>query len=195
MAIETLEKLWALADEEGIKAHANPDYIFEPVGLLLVRPLKNGEYESSPLNSSAFANTGGDGVHFNLLHLNGKAVDNSPVVMTVPMNFGNENLILGSNLHEFLCLGAKIGYFVLEQLTYHDQKSQTLAWLNQPEDFVEQEFRDSVSSPYLAEQFQRKQYLLRVLRERLGLTPWGNVGQRLNELQQTYMPLLELRVR
>ena len=66
-------------------------------GLQLSETLENYGYFCTPVNSSTFASTGGDGVHFSLVHINGKATDDSPVVMTCPMGV-KFNMIVGSNL-------------------------------------------------------------------------------------------------
>ncbi len=88
----------------------------ENVGLHMTDELIEEWYDSSPLNCMAFATTGGDGVHFSIFK--SIDIDKSPVVMTVPMNFGEENMIIARTLSEFLCLGSRFGFFNLEQLSY-----------------------------------------------------------------------------
>lgn len=215
MTLKLLEKLWKLAEEESARIKANPEiwqkvqptffsnletgrtleqasnYIFDPhLGLILIRPLETLEYESTPRNSCAFAETGVDGVHFSLVQVDGQITEKSPVVMTVPANYGEENLIVGSNLYEFLCLGSKIGFSGLDQLTYSDNRKETLEWLEHPEAFVKQEFqecKDQLDKEY----FDRKQYLLQLLRDQLSLKPWKNVEKRLKTLQ-SFKKLLDL---
>ena len=89
----------------------------ENVGLLMTDELIEEWYDSSPLNCVAFATTGGDGVHFSVF--NGIDIDKSPVIMTVPMNFGEENMVIARTLYDFLCLGSRFGFFYLEQLSYN----------------------------------------------------------------------------
>ncbi len=206
MTLKLLEKLWKLAEEESARIKANPEIwqkvqltffanleigrtleqasnlIFDPIGLILIRPLKTLEYESTPRNSCAFAETGIDGTHFSLVQMGGQITEKSPVVMTVPANYREENLIVGGTLYEFLCLGSKIGYSGLDQLTYSDNRKETLEWLEHPEAFFKQEFqecKDQLGKEY----FDREQDLLQLLRHRLSLKPWKNVEKRLKELQ------------
>ncbi len=87
----------------------------ESVGLIMEDELIEEWYECTPLNCLTFASTGGDGVHFSII----KDLDQSPVVMTVPMNFDEENLVIANSLYEFLCLGSHFGFFNLEQLSYN----------------------------------------------------------------------------
>jgi hypothetical protein len=80
---------------------------------------EDSRYFPTPNNTTILARTGGDGVHFSVLEISGKI---NPVVMTVPMNFGNSakdyNIILGENLNEFMGLGYHNGWFYLEQICY-----------------------------------------------------------------------------
>lgn len=113
-----LNRVWGLADREGERRSTRPDLVFDPVGLILIRPLEKWGYDSTPVNSQSFAHTGGDGVHFGLIDLGVGISEDSPVVMTVPMAANPKNVILGENLFDFLCLGCESGYFMLEQLSY-----------------------------------------------------------------------------
>ena len=88
----------------------------DSIGFHITEELIEEWYDCSPKNCVAFATTGGDGVHFSIFK--DSDVENSPVVMTVPMNFGEENMVIANSLYEFLCLGCKFGYFNLEQLSY-----------------------------------------------------------------------------
>ena len=92
------------------------DY-FDPIGLNLEGKLENYEYWCTQKNSITFASTGGDGVHFGLLDIGNGITEESPVVMTVPM-CDTPNTVVGSNLVDFLSLGCRQGFFVLEQLIY-----------------------------------------------------------------------------
>ena len=184
--MEILTKLWAVADIEAKKANVESASVFDPIGLILIRPLRNMAYQSTPVNSISIAHTGGDGVHFSLISSEGKTSENSPVVMTVPMNFGKQNMILGENLLEFLCLGNQVGYSCLEQLTYNDTKAKTIEQIQYPENEIGKE-----NGLKPCAQFHRKAQLLGVLRDSFGLKPWDKVEQRLNELQNSYMGILE----
>ncbi len=145
--------------------------------------MRNMGYESTPINSITFAETGGDGVHFSLVQLHDVVSEDSPVVMTVPMQPDKPNIVVGSNLFEFLCLGSQIGYFPLEQLAY-DQRT-TIRWIRDPRVYFEQEYGTDVSE--LAE-------LLNLLAVEFNLRSWDSVEQHLNDLQTQYLPLLQLRI-
>lgn len=171
MSLKYLESLWALADRVSEKRNQSFTSVFYPIGLFLHRPLEDGGYDSTPCNCESFARTGGDGVHYNLLEINGEISDDSPVVMTVPMMFDNPNIIVGENLSEFLCLGCEVGYFALEQLAY-DIK-QTI---------------QSIMNPGPLDNDQAE--LLRLIREEFDLQPITQINYRFEVLQRTYIPLL-----
>jgi hypothetical protein len=141
------------------------------------------------MNSMTFAKTGGDGVHFSLLPLKGEISNPSPVVMTVPMNYGSENLIVGSDLQDFLCLGCDVGYNFLELLTYSDSKSDAIYWLNHPEEWFTSLLSDSDNSASI----DYKRNLLRILRSEFDLKPWDNIEDNLQSLEDKYLSLLELK--
>ena len=123
----------------------------------------------TPSNTVTFACTGGDDVHFGLLRRAGTFGDHSPVVMTVPMaddSPDDTNFVVGSNLHEFLCLGCTHGYFRLETMAY--------SWFNEFLDELKTEPEDPEAySAY---------------RERFALEPWTDVESRLTELQRSIKP-------
>jgi hypothetical protein len=181
--MEMLEKLWRLADTEGSRTNTDPLSVFDPIGLILVRPLKNFEYESTPTNSLTFANTGGDGVHYSLIILKNKISTDSPVVMTVPMNYGSENMIVGENLYEFLSLGCQTGYFFLEQLTYKNARAETLQLINNPKQWFKENYINK-DKTYIS-------YLLGLLVKEFQLKPWINLEQRFEELQSQFMSSLQ----
>src|SRR5687767_64611 len=99
-------RLLNLARRTSAHLQVNPESVFDPVGLILQIPPGRRDYHCTPLNSVTFASTGGDGVHFGFLHVEGCSL--SPVVMTVPMS-DVHNFVVGESLFEFLCLGAKRG--------------------------------------------------------------------------------------
>ena len=68
---------------------------------------------------SPFAATGGDGVHFSLLLLDGELSPQSPVVMTVPPV--EMSIVLGADVDEFFGLGISRGYTRMEYLVYDNQ--------------------------------------------------------------------------
>ncbi len=83
------------------------------VGLGLCEPEKPGEYFCSPKNTRQFALTGGDGIHYSFLLLPDAPLKEGPVVATYPANPDTQNVIVGENLYEFLCLGCRCGYEML----------------------------------------------------------------------------------
>ncbi|WP_444884125.1 hypothetical protein [Microbulbifer sp. PSTR4-B] len=105
--MDIIEKLKNFSSREDIKNE----------GLQLTDGLVEGWYECSPVNCVAFATTGGDGVHFSVFKE--LALEESPIVMTVPMNFGEENLVIARSMQDFLRLGSRYGFFELEQLSYN----------------------------------------------------------------------------
>jgi hypothetical protein len=134
---------------------------------------------TTPSNTIAFASTGGDDVHFSLVQHGKNLGDDSPVVMTVPMG-GDDvraiNVILGSNLYEFLCLGCKHGYSDLEQLFY--DREDTIARLSSRE---QNDCNEEATET------------LGVYRRELGLEPWKDIGTRLQELEDQFKRTLEFR--
>ena len=186
---QVLKRLWLSAENEARMTGSSFSHVFEPVGLILIRPVAGEGYESTPLNSLAFAKTGGDGVHFSLLRIGGGTRGPSPIVMTVPMNFGNENLVLGSNIREFLCLGCQVGYFSLELLTYADSRSEAIYWLEHPEEW----FAKHGQGVNGEDGVNRQKHLLGVLQRDLDLSPWEEFQQRIGHLQRQYLSMLEFQ--
>ncbi len=176
MANTSLEKLWTLAQIEADKSSAKPEYVLGEIGLFLEIPIHNEGYYPTPVNTSTFASTHGDSVHYGLMHIDGEVTDSSPVIMTVACNYGGQtNFVLGEYLVDFLCLGCEVGYFSLEELAYRRN------------DFI-----DYLSHPDREECEADDQELLDVLRQSLSLKPWGGVQERLEQLHEKYHGLLEL---
>ena len=124
-------------------------------GLCMHEQLAPGGYASSPRGYLAFASTGGNGVHFSF------ASDQAgPVVMTVPMAFDCPNVVVGSNLQDFLSLGCIFGYFRLEGLAY-----------------------DIARTSSSVESAEGQHPALRDLSEQFNLRPWQDVGRRLATLK------------
>ena len=183
--MHTLHQLWSLAVEQAECSRMTFASAFGEIGLRLERPFLHAWYTTTPRNASVFASTGGDGVHFSLLHVNGEIQETSPVVMTVPMCFDRPNLIVGESLYDFLCLGCQTDYAYLEQLVYDRQTA--IAALSNPD-----AWRANHYSGLPDEVRQRNQRLLDRLTDALKLHPWGTIDQRLNELEVYYVPLLML---
>lgn len=142
-------------------------------GLILHERLEPGGYSCTPINSVAFASTGGDGVHFSLVDLGDGPAESSPVVMTVPMAFGDDlrsNWVLGADLREFLALGFHGGWFTLEQLAYDPAWPAELARAT----------TQAASQPVTR------------LAAELDLRPWAEVEARLRQLQDQLGPQLDI---
>jgi hypothetical protein len=161
-----LERLWELADTAPRPEGTSRDGTFEPIGLILSRPLERAGYDSTPANTLAFARTGGDGVHFNFVLRDGHLDSDSPVLLSAPMNFDRPHAIVGRDLRDFLALGAGCGFFVLERLV-HD-----------PDWFLR------AYASLSANQSEPTRELLRLIRETFGVDPWADPGARLQELSQ-----------
>jgi hypothetical protein len=191
--MKSLDKLWSIAEKEAEKTKRDFSLVFDPIGLMLIRPLAKKYYDSTPVNSLSFAQTGGDGVHFSLVLLSGKVSEDSPVVMTVPMNYGKVNLIVGETLIEFLSLGEQLGYFFLEQLVYNE--AETIEWLINPREFISREYGVNPSGSFPPDSFREQERLLSVLREEFELKPWSNLKKRLDELQNKFLGMLEFQTK
>jgi hypothetical protein len=189
MKMDKLEQLWSIAEIQADRKGLQFPFAFDPIGLNLIRPITREHYDSTPMNSMAFAKTGGDGVHFSFVQLKEEISNHSPVVMTVPMNYGSENLIVGSDFKDFLCLGCEVGYNFLELLTYTDAKSDAIYWLNHPEEW----FTSLRSDPDNGSSLDDKKNLLRLLRYEFDLQPWENIEDKLQSLEDKYLSLLELK--
>ncbi|WP_238015603.1 hypothetical protein KZZ52_55580 [Dactylosporangium sp. AC04546] len=171
-------RLWQLAERVASRTREEPDHVFMPVGLRLQDPAqaRGWDYDSTPINVTTFASTGGDGVHFSVVNVNdGNGV--WPVVMTVPMAFDCPNTIVGGDLREFLALGCRTGYLYLERLAYGWGRQASIAGL------------EAGTPPEDAEEA----VLLRHLGEEFDLRPWRNVHGRLGELDAAHRPSLQLR--
>src|SRR5690349_5505060 len=84
--LPTLDRLWKLAARNTDVTHNGVRDVFGDLGLELHNaPLKNVGYRNTPLNTSTFASTGGDGIHYGLIHVGDQPTEQSPVVMTVPI--------------------------------------------------------------------------------------------------------------
>lgn len=133
----------------------------EPLGLFLTPDLKPSGYRATPACCRTFAWTGGDGVHFSLAKT---GADRPPVVMTVPMNFDAPNIVAGADLSEFLSLGLRTGYYVLENLVY--QRDAAIFSLTNGVEIDEH----GLSA-------------LEDIEKSFSLLPWSNVRDRLAALQ------------
>lgn len=152
-----------------------PSLYFDYAGMIPIND-KTFRYDSSPINTEVFATTGGDGVHYSILEISEKI---QPVVMTVPMNFGDSmrdyNWIIGENLNEFLSIGYFNGWFPIEQLCYDNE------WAI---DFYSKENMEEDYQNDADIQFVKK------LRSKFGYDHVPLNNERLNELADNYFQYL-----
>ena len=152
-----------------------PSLYFDYAGMIPIKD-KTFRYDSSPINTEVFATTGGDGVHYSILEISEKI---QPVVMTVPMNFGDSmrdyNWIIGENLIEFLSIGYFNGWFPIEQLCYDNE------WAI---DFYSKENMEEDYQNEADIQFVKK------LRSKFGYEHIPLNNERLNELADNYFQFL-----
>jgi hypothetical protein len=119
---------------------------------------------------------------------NNQVTENSPVIVTVPANFGepeNANFVVADNLRNFLRFGLHRGYFALEQLAYY--RDLTLQAYSSAEWQPTEDWHYSVGY-HLNENGQRVRDLLV---ERFDLTPLSYPVDEFEDLQHRYKPLLE----
>ena len=183
-----LAKLQALT-KKGSKQFRDVLRGFDNVGLKVGdgAPRESGGYYCSPLNSKCFASTGGEGVHFSFLAEKPDIhFDELPVIITIPMAFGNSNFIVGESLHEFLSLGSYRGYFALEQLGHQLQKTLDV--------YADPEWQAETHSEFWVgfgvSELQAK--VLTFLRTELELSQWPHLKTRFFELQEKYSRLLRV---
>lgn len=141
----------------------------DDIGLLFALGVRG--YDRTPRNATVFASTGGDGVHFSMLHREGEVRPDSPVVMTVPFAFEDSNHIVGGDLREFLNLGFHDGYFSIEGIAHEDTRDEEI---------------EALSGEADTDPWPEKVRLLQMMRERFALHPWPDVRARLEELHERF---------
>ena len=152
-----------------------PNPFFDYAGITPAKG-ESSRYFCTPTNTQIFATTEGDGVHYSLLEL---SPDIQPVIMTVPMNYGDSmeayNWVIAENLEEFLSLGYYNGWFPIEQLCYDN---------NLAINFYAKEDLDEDYQNGTGIQFVKK------LRTHLGYSHIPLNNKRLLELKEKYFGLL-----
>jgi len=182
-ALKTLNRLYEIAKD------------FEPVDeefftladvtfrRSLPPPGVHGGYWCTPKNAPWFADTEGEGVHFRFLEIDGAVREESPVIMTVPVDFDEPHYVVGENLLDYLSLGCRSTYD-LEQLAWHRPKM--IDFLEHPEkglpSYEEGEYELEPTPEPSSEQ--------KILIEEFDLKPWENVEERLEYLREKYLHLL-----
>lgn len=151
--------------------------VFDTLGMEPIDPPENYGYGNTPKNSISITRTGGDGVHYGVV---GDLNADSPVILTIPMAW--ENVIVGENLLEFLCLGCCTSYFWLEQLVY--DYNWTVNLIQQASDvyYGKMAASDYSDGTYLS----IDDPVFTALRRWFDLKPWQDVDKRLKELQALY---------
>ena len=126
------------------------------------------DYSATPRDSFAFARTGMDGEHYSVLLDDGCV---GVIVLTVPMAFDNEHVVVGESFSEALSLvSGGCGLAVPPGIAY-GAWDRTLAVI-----------KDSSDNS-----------LWRELRSGMGLMPWPDPASRLAELREEYHPLVHRR--
>jgi hypothetical protein len=145
------------------------------IGLFLHKPPKTAGYRQTPMNSITFASIGVDGIHFGSVTDGVTVNPDRPVVVTIPMAFGEPNFIVGESLFDFLSLGCTHGFFYLANL--HTNLEATLNhFVIPPSDFYD----------------DRVPGILRLLSHQLSLRPWQDVHGHFNDLQGRFMAVLRM---
>lgn len=139
-------------------------------------------YWCSPKNAPWFAETEGEGVHFRLLEIDGAVREESPVVMTVPVDFEVPHYVVGENLLDYLSLGCR-SYYDLEQLAW--DRPKMIEFLEHPERGLPYDNGEYYINPILEPEPEQ-----RILIEEFNLKPWENVEERLQYLREKYLHLL-----
>ncbi|MEL6602407.1 MAG: hypothetical protein AAFP20_04175 [Cyanobacteria bacterium J06614_10] len=182
----TFDQLWAIAQQVANQSGQSTQNAFLSLALILERPVAAWQYYCTPKNVITFASTGCDGVHFSFLQqdrmVSGSApispiqqLSRSPVVMTVPMNFENQNIVVSENLYEFLCLGCRTSYGMLELLSCPESNLCALKSFD---------YAEALSEAQVAQ--------LRLLNDAFSLSPYINLEGRMRHLQSTYLSCLQM---
>lgn len=167
MHLSELKRVHELASKR--YPHEYLDVGLGAVGLFLNTPPRNFGYAATPQNSITFAHLGVDGIHVGVLTANDTIDPESPVVLTIPMAFEQQNFIVGENLHDFLSLGCRGGFAHLANL--HLLLDDTLAYYQNPEYEVFDE---------------RFPAILALMTDELQLRPWLDVRAHFCDLQESF---------
>ncbi len=172
-----LSRLFELSKAISCDSRGDDMYSFGDIGLFLHRAFDYPAYKYTPTNSVTFASTGGDGVHYGFLVGSKLDANDPPIVMTVPMNFDQPNVIVGSNLKDFLSLGCRAGYFSLEQLVY-DPAGTIL---------------DLQTGEFYPDTTQHEIELLNLISAEFDVVPWRDPEKQLVELHSKFGASIELQ--
>lgn len=131
-------------------------------------------YDATPRNAVPFAHTGMDGEHFSVSL---EAEIAGAIILTAPMAFGNENVVVGRTIEEFLALGCVSGFSSIPDLAMADLEQAV----------TDIEARNTHCSSFGGGD---PAACLTLLRSRLALTPWDDIPTRLAELDAKVRPWL-----
>ena len=169
----TIEDFWRIDDlikaKWGRKFYQYIDYC----GLEPVRPLVHDGYFCTPKNTLTFATTGGNGVHFGIITDTNSNETSGPIVMTVPMA-DTKNVVVAEDLNEFFSLGYYVGWFALEEIVY--DLDETVDYFSKPDKEITQE----------------KNAFLEIIRKEFTVHHIPLSKVRLDELEKTYLSILEI---
>jgi hypothetical protein len=180
IALPLYDAFWRLDDEIRERFPAEK---WQPSGVCAlgisfsrVDSLSNGGYWCTPLNTLAFARTGGDGEHYSFL-IHGRKVDeNTPIVLTAPSS-DNLNLIVAPNFETFLRAGLSRAFFGLSQFAYN--RKRTLEAYGSPDWTANRESDESVG--YVPDARQRD--IMQFVATKLDLQPFWYTPYNYTEYQ------------
>ncbi len=73
-----------------------------------IPPERNSVYDATPSNALVFCWFGVDGVHYAVLEVPERSLDECPVLQVSPMDFGEEVTVLANSFLEFLADGCAV---------------------------------------------------------------------------------------
>lgn len=162
-----LRDLYSVAEIAAAQYGLSAEGVFDPCGLLLEDPPSADCYAwCTPKTALTFARTGGDGVHYSYLVLQGLPEPVIPIVMTMPAVA--QNFVVAESFDEFFGLGYHVGWFALEQIAY--RSAEVEAYFAQP---------DCDDGP-------AKTARMTLLRERLAIQHVRLLRERVESLTQRY---------
>ncbi len=152
--------------------------------------LKNGGYYCTPINSLAFAWTGGDGEHFSFL-VDDKGVSaQSPVIFTAPTNYGDKitdtNVVVAENFLKFVRLWLRFGSGALGSMVWNRERALEV-YTSAENPLCSTDPRLSSYAPD-----DQRQEILNFALNALGLQPYIYTAAEFSALQARYMPELQL---
>ncbi|WP_404783245.1 hypothetical protein [Altericista sp. CCNU0014] len=160
----------------------------DALGIRLEEPtdLENGGYYCTPINTLKFASTGMDGEHFSFLVCDNAIDSESPVILTMPCNYGGAtNVVIAKSFRTFLCLGLRYGYFALGELASNPEEAMQVYANAQWIPTEERHFLMYVPN-------ETQQTILAFIANSLDLQPYTYTADEFAALQNRYVPLLSM---